>query len=224
MFSVLFEVHPDPKLGDAYLGYGKILRPELEKVDGFVDNFRYCSLTREGWILSLSGWRDEKSLIRWRTEAVHHDAQEKGRNKILVDYHLRVGQITQDTRLPKNQVLREQRLDETEVGDATTIVLIDGTWPHSSAAALDAKEVATWLGLSDNARGLVAWDVFDAVLAHGDIILLMSYRDNAAAEAYEVSAILPHGARLRRVRVIRDYGLVDRRESPQYYADVKRES
>jgi hypothetical protein len=38
MFSVLFEVHPKPDRWDAYVGYAKMLRPELEAVDGFVDN------------------------------------------------------------------------------------------------------------------------------------------------------------------------------------------
>jgi hypothetical protein len=55
MFSVVFEVHPKPEQWDAYLGNAKMLRPELEQVEGFVDNIRYKSLTREGWILSLSG-------------------------------------------------------------------------------------------------------------------------------------------------------------------------
>lgn len=32
------------------------------------------------------------------------------------------------------------------------------------------------------------------------------------------------GARLRRVRVVRDYGMFDRREAPQYYPDVKARS
>jgi heme-degrading monooxygenase HmoA len=77
-----------------------MLRPELERIEGFVDNIRYRSLTREGWILSLSGWRDEKALVRWRTRANHHDVQQKGRAEVLLDYHLRVGQVTRDTRLP----------------------------------------------------------------------------------------------------------------------------
>ena len=75
MFSVIFEVHPRSDQWDAYLGYAKMLRPELEQIEGFVDNIRYRSLTREGWILSLSGWRDEKALVRWRTRAKHHDVQ-----------------------------------------------------------------------------------------------------------------------------------------------------
>src|ERR1700729_192901 len=113
MFSVVFEVKPKPERWDAYLGSAKTLRPELERVDGFVDNIRYKSLTREGWILSLSGWRDEKSVVRWRTQMHHHEVQEKGRNEILTDYHLREGQVTADTRIPLGYCIEEQRLDET---------------------------------------------------------------------------------------------------------------
>src|SRR4029077_1284173 len=129
MFSVIFEVHPRSEHWDTYLGLGKMLRPEIEQIDGFVDNVRYRSLTRDGWILSLSGWRDEKALVRWRTHARHHDAQEKGRGGVLLDYHLRIGQITQDTRVPQGHILREQRLDETEVGSGTTVILIDAKRP-----------------------------------------------------------------------------------------------
>src|SRR5690242_12806330 len=112
MFSVMFEVRPRPDQWDAYLGSAKMLRPELEQVDGFVDNIHHKSLNREGWILSLSNWRDEKSVVRWRTRMRHHEVQELGRGSILSDYHLRVGEITQDTRVPKGYELREQRLDE----------------------------------------------------------------------------------------------------------------
>lgn len=221
MFSVLFEVHPKSDQWDAYLGYAKLLRPELVKVEGFIDNIRYLSLTREGWLLSLSGWRDEKALVRWRTQAVHHDVQEKGRTEVMHDYHLRVGQLTQDTRLPDGCTLQEQRLDVTEVGDATTIILIDARRRDELAADASAEEIAIWLGLPADASGLVAWDVFDAVLAPNDLILLMSWRDQSAAIAYEASVKLLDNARLRRVRVVRDYGMFERREAPQYYPDVK---
>jgi hypothetical protein len=33
-------------------------------IDGFIDNIRYRSMTRPGFILSLSNWRDEKALVR----------------------------------------------------------------------------------------------------------------------------------------------------------------
>src|SRR5260370_12304482 len=132
MFSVIFEVHPKPDQWDAYFDNAKMRRPELAQVEGFVDNIRYRSLTREGWILSLSGWRDEKTVVRWRTTMRHHMAQEKGRSEILLDYHLRVGQITNDTHIPEGHSLQEQRLDETENGEGTTITLIDTKPPPQS--------------------------------------------------------------------------------------------
>jgi heme-degrading monooxygenase HmoA len=221
MFSVIFEVHPKPDQWDSYLGHAKMLRPELEQIEGFVDNVRYRSLTREGWILSLSGWRDEKALVRWRTKQNHHETQEKGRGEILLDYHLRVGQITQDTRLPEGSELHEQRLDETETGAGTTVTLIDAQRPPEWLKQASPDDVAKWLGVPHNASGLVAWDVFDAVLTPGNIILLMSWQGPAAAKAFEGTIKLQGGARLRQVRVVRDYGMFDRREAPQYYPDAK---
>lgn len=219
MFSVIFEVRPRPAQWEGYLDHARMLRPELELIDGFIDNVRYRSLTREGWILSLSGWRDEKAVVRWRTKARHHETQAKGRSDLLSDYHLRVGQITRDSRVPDGHELTEQRLDETEVGAATTVTLIDAQRAPDGARA-GAAEIASWLGHVPGAAGLVAWDVFDAVLTPGDVILLLSWRDRAAAEAFEPKVPPPEGARLRRVRVVRDYGMFDRREAPQYYPDA----
>jgi heme-degrading monooxygenase HmoA len=222
MFSVIFEVHPNPKQGDAYLSNAKMLRPELEQVDGFVDNIRYKSLTREGWIVSLSGWRDEKSVVRWRTSARHHMVQEKGRSEILLDYHLRVGQVTYDTNVPAGQTIEEQRLDETKVGSGTTVSLIDAKRPAALSNAASPSETAAYLGLDRSAPGLVDWDVYDAVLTPGDLILVTAWKTKADADAFGKSLKLPKGGRLRYVRVVRDYGMFDRREAPQFYPEVKR--
>ena len=223
MFSVVFEVHPKSDQWDAYLGNAKMLRPELERVDGFVDNIRYKSLTREGWILSLSGWRDEKSVVRWRTTMRHHMVQEKGRTEILLDYHLRVGQITADTRIPKGHALMEQRLDETEVGEGTTLTLLDAR-RFNSSQALSPEEYAGYLGLPVQAEGMLTWDVFDAVLTPGDLMLLISWRTERVAQAFEKTVKMPPDGRFRRIRVVRDYGMFDRREAPQYYPDAVRAS
>jgi len=219
MFSVLFEAHPKPDQWDAYLNYAKMLRPELEAVEGFVDNIRYRSFTREGWILSLSNWRDEKSVVRWRTKMRHHEIQERGRGDVLSDYHLRVGQVTQDTRIPEGYTLQEQRLDETEVGKGTTVTLIDAKRPSGWKQTNNPADCAECLGFA-RFTGFVSWDIFDAVLTPGDLILMLTWRDNAMAEEFDRSAGVPGGARVRRIRVIRDYGMYDRREAPQYYPDA----
>jgi heme-degrading monooxygenase HmoA len=58
MFCVPFEVHPRPARFDAYLEHAQMLRPELVRMEGFVDDVRYRSRRRAGWLLSLSTWRD----------------------------------------------------------------------------------------------------------------------------------------------------------------------
>jgi heme-degrading monooxygenase HmoA len=217
MFSVIFEVQPRPGQWDAYLDQASALWPELKAVDGFIDNIRYRSLQREGWILSLSDWRDEKALVRWRTAERHHVVQSLGRAEILADYRLRVGQVVQDTRAPEGQTLEEQRLDETQIGEATYITLIDAVRPAQWEQTDNPADCSQYLGLDAWAMGLVDWDVFDAVHRPGDLILMLTWRNRASAEQYESSSALPEGARLRHVRIVRDYGMFDRREAPQFY-------
>lgn len=221
MFSVIFEVHPDQGKLDDYLGSAEVLRPQLERIEGFVDNVRYKSLTREGWILSLSSWRDEKSLVRWRTQRGHYEVQQRGRDEMLADYHLRVGQITGDNHVPAGQLLGEQRLDETEVGEGTTVTLINATRPAEWKETSNPYDCAEWLGLNPWATDSTSWDIFDAVLTPGDLILLISWKDAASAQAFEDVLAPNDKARIRTVRIVRDYGKYDRREAPQYFTDSK---
>jgi heme-degrading monooxygenase HmoA len=223
MFAVIFEVNPKPAEWDTYLGYAKLLRPELERIDGFIDNERFASLRRPGWVLSLSIWRDEKAVIRWRTFARHHQIQHKGRSEVFRDYHLRVGEIIADNQLPPGQSLREQRLDET-AAPAKLVELIEAA-PAGLPAKPDAETVAKQLGAPPDKRahpGLVDWDAFESIHQPGKFILLTSWRDAAGAGASPPT--LPEVVRHRRIRVIRDYGMFDRAEAPQYYPPVPRET
>ncbi|MDQ7248125.1 antibiotic biosynthesis monooxygenase family protein [Dongia sedimenti] len=207
MFAVLFEVQPKSEKWDEYLGVARMLKPELEAIDGFVENIRYRSLTRDGWLLSLSTWRDEKALVRWRTQAKHHGAQERGRFEIFGDYHLRVGELDSGS---------AERSDATEVGAGSAVTLIDARRPADWVKDTAPEQVAAALGLRADAPEVVGWDVFDAVLTPGDVILLITSRDRL-----EIAAA-PDSAQLRQVRILRDYGMFDRREAPQYYPDVAR--
>lgn len=96
MFAVLFEVEPRPDRWDDYLRYAGTLRPELERIDGFLENRRFRSRRHDGRLLSLSLWRNEKALIRWRTHARHHAIQAAGRNAVFRDYRLRVAEVVRD--------------------------------------------------------------------------------------------------------------------------------
>ncbi|WP_422367010.1 antibiotic biosynthesis monooxygenase family protein [Pelagibius sp.] len=96
MHVVIFEVRPKEGRKGDYLDVAASLRSELEQMDGFISVERFASLTDEGKILSLSFWRDEEALIRWRNHAEHQAAQGRGRHDIFQDYRLRIASVVRD--------------------------------------------------------------------------------------------------------------------------------
>ena len=96
MMAVIFEVEAAPGQTDAYLGAAAALRPLLEQVDGFISIERFQSLTTPGKLLSLSFWRDETAVARWRQMEAHRTTQQEGRAHIFADYRLRVATVVRD--------------------------------------------------------------------------------------------------------------------------------
>lgn len=216
MFAVIFEVQPKKERWDDYLSLAKQLKPKLEAIDGFIDNERFDSRRSEGRLLSLSTWRDEKAVVRWRTHGEHHGVQEKGRFEVFEDYHLRVGEVTADTHPPKGLAVKQERFDETEIGAAKTVTITEVV--SDEGRAMDIR-----LGLDRAAAGLVDYELFESIYNAGKLLLLASWRDAEAATAWKPAPIpAARSVRHRQVRIIRDYGMFDRREAPQFYLDVSR--
>ena len=93
MMAVIFEVQPAPGQRGAYLDAAAALRPLLERVDGFVSIERFESLGTPGKLLSLSFWRDEDAVARWRQAEAHRATQQAGRARIFDGYRLRVAAV-----------------------------------------------------------------------------------------------------------------------------------
>lgn len=96
MHVVIFEVQPRPGREKDYLAVAQQLRAELEQIDGFISVERFASLYNEGKILSLSFWRDEAAVGRWREHTRHREAQRRGREDIFADYRIRVAAVVRD--------------------------------------------------------------------------------------------------------------------------------
>ncbi len=96
MIAVIFEVCPKDGQTQAYLDIAAGLRPDLERVDGFISIERFQSLSEPGKILSLSFWRDEQSITNWRALEMHRAAQSRGRGEVFQDYRLRVAAVIRD--------------------------------------------------------------------------------------------------------------------------------
>jgi heme-degrading monooxygenase HmoA len=222
MFSVIFEVLPNEGKKEDYLEKAKFLKPIIETIDGFIDNERFESRLKPGWVLSHSTWRDEKSLVRWRTVGEHHAMQEKGRFEVFADYRLRIGEATFDTDPPSGSPIRELRLDETEVGPGKFATFTEIIPSKGAAFTSHAERLLGHFGLDPKDGGIVDHGIYDSIYNPGKIALLIGWKDAQAASRWSPGKIDGvEGLRHRRIRVVRDYGRFDRREAPQYYADVK---
>lgn len=197
MFAVIFEVHPIEAQWETYLSEAGLLRPALEQIDGFIANVRYRSLSQPGWLLSLSTWRDEKALIRWRTHALHHRVQAKARSSIFHDYHLRVGKILVDSLV--GDAVTASWYDATETGVGKVVSLIE-------APSAMGNPVVGFVPVTQ--------DAFQAILTPGDGIWLVTSRDEGSLPPMHAAPM----TRRRDILVIRDYGMTDRREAPQYFS------
>ena len=140
----------------------------------------------------------------------------RGRFEIFQDYHLRIGEATSDS-ASECRPLPQQRFDETEVGLANFVTLTEIT-PRNG---INLAQLANHIGLDVGADGIVDHDLFASIYNPGKVALLISWSGASATKRWapkqaDVIADLRH----RTIRIVRDYGRFDRREAPQYYADV----
>lgn len=106
MIAVLFEVYSKSESAESqYLKIAAELRPLLDKIEGFISVERFRGVTSEGKILSLSFWRDEQAVAKWREVYEHRCAQAKGRIELFKNYRIRV---------LRTELLRDYGLTERE--------------------------------------------------------------------------------------------------------------
>jgi len=96
MIAVIFEVWPATGRKEDYLDIAATLKPDLQKIDGFISVERFQSLTDPGKLLSLSFWRDDDAVKSWRNQDNHSRSQAKGRGGVFADYRLRIASVVRD--------------------------------------------------------------------------------------------------------------------------------
>jgi heme-degrading monooxygenase HmoA len=223
MFAVVFQVHPAEGKKEEYLELAKHLKPILESIDGFIDNERFESKRRQGWVLSLSTWRDEKAVVRWRSQGEHHRIQGVGRDQVFSDYHLSVCEVTSDSQPPQGMKVVEQRLDQTAIAPAKALAITELTPDDGTTISTHPDFIPAHVGLEPDAAGLLDYDIFASIYNPGKMLLLTSWKTADAAYSWTPSLFAGVSQlRHRRLRNIRDYGMFERREAAQYYPEVKR--
>ena len=99
MMVVVFQVRMRAGRTQDYFDLAAELRPELERIDGFLSVERFRSLAEPDSYVSLSFWRDEAAIEAWRTERRHRAAQATGKQEIFADFRISVAEVVRDYRL-----------------------------------------------------------------------------------------------------------------------------
>ncbi len=96
MIAVIFELTPIEGRFADYIALADGLADDVAKSEGFISIERFESISTKGKFVSLSFWRDEEAVRKWRNLQKHREAQKKGRGGIFKSYRLRIASVLRD--------------------------------------------------------------------------------------------------------------------------------
>jgi heme-degrading monooxygenase HmoA len=209
MISQFFEIKVKDGHVDTYMNLAASLKPALTANGGclFIDRFK--SLHRENLLLSYQIWQDEGSMTAWRVNAGHHKVQETGREKVFSDYRIRIAQVIHEARPGKPAWQPERRT------------------PYNDPARRPPTYVLASESKKAELPATTEWrhDSFESMYRPGYFAHLVDLPDHQSGLALgEQFFADPTAEYFRIFEVMRDYGMYDRTEAPQYYPPVHRPS
>jgi heme-degrading monooxygenase HmoA len=88
IFSIVRTGQPD----EEYERMGMRMHELAVRQDGFI-GFEYSPESPEGFSLSVSYWRDEESIRRWKAHSEHLVAQQLGKQRWYSAYTIRIARV-----------------------------------------------------------------------------------------------------------------------------------
>jgi heme-degrading monooxygenase HmoA len=109
-------------------------------------------------------------------------------------------------------------MDETEIGAAKAIAITALTPAKDGSLSAHPDVIPSHVGLDGKAHGLVSSEIFESIYNPGKMLVLTAWETPAAAESWQPARFdglvdLRH----RRARIIREYGMFERREAVKFY-------
>ena len=96
MIAVIFEFTAAEGRFADYKKLAEALGEEVRNFDVFISIERFQSINDPTRFVSLSFWRDEEAVRRWRNLQQHREAQAQGRSGVFSAYRLRVCEVLRD--------------------------------------------------------------------------------------------------------------------------------
>ena len=145
-------------------------------------------------------------MIAWRVDAKHHTVQETGREQVFADYRIRVAQVIHEERSEKS-AWRPERLS-----------------PYNDPKRRPPTFVVASESRNRELSVATSWkrDVFESVYRPGIFAHLVDVPSSDAGVGFGRQLLADSTTDYFRVfEVMRDYGMFNRAEAPQYYPPVQ---
>ena len=88
MIIVILEGIPRDGKMEEYLALAPKYNEHLKTFDGFISNERFQSCADPNKVLSISMWRDEESIRRFRQLEIHIQDERSGREDLFREYRI----------------------------------------------------------------------------------------------------------------------------------------
>ena len=96
MVIVVFQFSTKPNMSYEYFKEVDLLNKELKNEKGFISAERYKSNTYKNSYVSISTWKDKKSVEKWHQNKKHQLSQNKGKQEIFKSFRIRVAEVFKD--------------------------------------------------------------------------------------------------------------------------------
>src|SRR6266516_1841246 len=96
MIAVIFEGIPHEGKMKEYIEMAPKYKEHLAQADGFISNERYQSCSNPNKILSISFWRDEESIKKFRELEMHQQDERAGREYLFANYRICIANVFRD--------------------------------------------------------------------------------------------------------------------------------
>jgi heme-degrading monooxygenase HmoA len=108
MIAVIFEGIPKEGKMQEYLSLAPKYSETMKSFDGFISNERYVSAAEPNKVLSLSFWRDEESIRRFRQLDIHIKDERSGIEDLFKDYRICISNVFRNYTLADRKDAPEQ--------------------------------------------------------------------------------------------------------------------
>lgn len=210
MFFVIFEsVVPSPARAISSQYYAT-LQSLLQLQSGFISEVPFVSLIHEGGQVLVAKFVDEAAVQSWRLQTDHLRIQKRARQHIFESYRIRVGP----------EILAEEKKKETKeptTGMPGPFILL---YQYPTPRDINSSTVSKLSSLVNQEKPYsseILADLVDSAMYQSEqcVLWLASWPTEAAAINFKDLIRRVQGDAAHLVRVMRDYGKLDRKEAPK---------